>query len=161
MDICRPSIVLTARWNRAKDVFFKSPDHLAWDDCGPATRRDYQLHRLDTQELIRTRTGGLTSRIYPEIVALAKFDAILERWRIEGPGVIPSVLDVRDPMASDDAIRCAGCKLPTYYRIQIQRLGISGMELLVDGPTGRKERGGDTQSDFDYLWLHCHHRGID
>ena len=76
MDYCRPSYSLIAKWKRAKDIFFSPPDDLRWDDGGRATERDYQIHRLDTQELIRTQMGGLTSRIYPEIVALAKFDAL-------------------------------------------------------------------------------------
>lgn len=161
MATCRPSFALIAKWKQAKDVYFMPPDNVHWDDGSLATQREYQIHRLDTQELVQSKNGGLTAHIYPEIVAVAKFDALLERWRIEGQGVIPAVLELRDPGAHYDAIRCAVCKLPTFYRIQIQRLGISSSDLLVGKSRESKARGGSNVSDFDYLWLHCHHRGID
>jgi hypothetical protein len=92
-----------------------------WEGGTPATHEDYWKHIDDTHTWVVKSPSTIERRIFPDIVADVRFDALAEVWAISGPGIEPASLTLKNPNAIDDQIVEELYTLPTIYRARIHR----------------------------------------
>jgi hypothetical protein len=98
------------------------PPHLIqWEDGTPATHDDYRKYLDDTHTWAVKSPSMVERRIFPDIVADVRYDALAGVWAISGQGIDPVLLTLKNPNATDAQILEELYTLPTIYRARIHR----------------------------------------
>jgi len=114
-------MALIAKWATHEGATLEPPHLVQWEDGTPATQDDYRKHLADTHTWIIKSPSGIERRIFPDIIADVRYDAVGGTWAIGGQGVEPAALSLTNPDATDDQIVEELYAFPIIYRAQIHR----------------------------------------
>lgn len=112
---------LIAKWATHEGATLGPPHLVQWEDGTPATQDDYRKHMDDTHTWIVRSPSTIERRIFPDIVADVSYDAVTGTWVLNGPGITPASLDLKDPGATDDQLLTEIYTFPIIYRARIRR----------------------------------------
>jgi len=112
---------LIATWAMHDGATLEPPHLVQWEDGTPATHEDYRKYIDSTHTSIVKSPGIIERRIFPDIVADVRYDAVAGTWAIGGQGVEPASLSITNPDADDDQIVEELYTFPIIYRARIHR----------------------------------------
>jgi len=112
---------LKATWEGAWEPGVDEPSSVSWEDGRAATLEDFHAHEVDTHFWAEDENGKMSKFMIPDIVADVVFDQSVKDWVVQGPGVVTTALDLKDPNAPDGDIIAAHFTLETVYKSRIIR----------------------------------------
>jgi hypothetical protein len=113
-------LALIAKWPNPEDAFNSDPSVIMGEDGTPATLDDYNAHCDDTHTMIH-RPCGVELRMFPDLVADARYDSLTGVWGVTGDGIPPFALTLTDRDATDFQILGELYEFPIVYRARIHR----------------------------------------
>lgn len=111
---------LLVYWGPDDEADLQIPKEVIWEDGTPASLDDYYRNQTATQSSYPTEDGMVTV-ICPDVVAVARFDIVRERWVLEAPGGGPFALEQTDPCATDEDLKDEISSYPVAYQTTIDR----------------------------------------
>jgi hypothetical protein len=114
-------MTLIARWATHEGSTLEPPHLVQWEDGTPATHDDYQKQIDSTHTWAVKSPGIIERRIFPDVVADVRFDALAGTGVLSAPGITPTSLDLTDQGATDDQITTELYTFPVIFRARIHR----------------------------------------
>jgi hypothetical protein len=97
----------------------QDPQTIKWEDGTPATLEDYYAHSTDTC-VEHLTDEGFFSVYDPSMIARTRWDFDEGHWVCEAPDE-EIILDITDPLASDEDIRSELRNYRVMYKTTIER----------------------------------------